>query len=114
MKYKVNDIIKGKITGIESYGVFVAIDKEYSGLIHISEISNSFVKNINDYVSLGEEINAKVIEVNEKEKHLKLSIKDLNYNNDEIQFIAAKKGFNSLKENLKPWMDEKLAEIKEQ
>ena len=50
-KYRVGDIVKGKVTGIERYGVFVCIDDVY-GLIHISEISNNFVKDINEYAKL--------------------------------------------------------------
>ena len=41
--YKIGDTVKGKITGIQKYGIFVAVDNEYTGLIHISEISNAFV-----------------------------------------------------------------------
>ena len=99
--YKIGDTIKGKITGIQKYGIFVAVDNEYTGLIHISEISNAFVKNIEDYISPDELIEARIIEIDEENKHLKLSIKNFN----------AKRGFKTLKENLKPWMDEKLAEI---
>ena len=114
MTYKVNDIVKCKITGIEKYGVFVSIDDEYNGLIHISEISDSFVKDINDYVSIGEVIKARVIGVDDKEKKIKLSIKNVNYNGDEFQFVESNKnGFKSLKENLSVWMQEKLTEYDE-
>ena len=61
-KYKVNSIVKATVTGIESYGVFVTLDEYYSGLIHISEISHNYVKDINDYVKIGETIKAKVID----------------------------------------------------
>ena len=64
-KYKSGDIVTGCVTGIEKYGVFVSLDDYYSGLIHISEISDGFVRNIHDYVKIGETINAKVIEENE-------------------------------------------------
>ncbi len=106
--YKIGDVVKGKITGTQKYGIFVAIDNEYTGLIHISEISNAFVKNIEDYISADKKIEAKVIEVDEQNKHLKLSIKDFNSNDE---FNNSKKGFKSLKNNLQHWMDEKLAEI---
>ena len=43
-KYKIGDIVDGKITGIQNYGIFVNINNEYNGLIHISQVSNSFVK----------------------------------------------------------------------
>lgn len=111
-KYKVNDIVECKITGIEDYGIFVAIDDKYSGLIHISQISNSFVKNISDYVSMDEVIKARIIDIDEKEKKMKLSIINVNYNDDELQFIENNTdGFNSLKENLSKWMKETLNKI---
>ena len=78
-KYKKGKIVKGSITGIEKYGIFVNLDNYYSGLIHISEISKGFVKDINDYVDIGETIYAKVIDVDENENHVKLSIKDIDY-----------------------------------
>ena len=77
-KYKKGDIVKGTITGIEKYGAFIKIDEEYSGLIHISEISEFFVKDINDYVTLGETIKVQIIEIDEKNKQLKISIKNIN------------------------------------
>ena len=79
-KYKVGSIVTGSVTGIEKYGVFINLDDYYSGLIHISEISHNFVKNINDFVDLGEIIRVKVIEVDEDLFHVKLSIKDINVN----------------------------------
>ena len=47
--YIVGNIVKGEITGIESYGLFVKLDNDYTGLVHISEITNNFVKDINNY-----------------------------------------------------------------
>ena len=51
-KYEKGKIITGCVTGVENYGIFVTLDEYYSGLIHISEISNNFVRNINDYVNI--------------------------------------------------------------
>ena len=78
-QYKVGKIVKGNITGIEKYGIFVGLDNFYSGLIHISEVSNDFVRNINDFGEVGETIYVKILEVDETTNHLKLSIKDIDY-----------------------------------
>ena len=111
-KYKIGDIVDGKITGIQNYGIFVNINNEYNGLIHISQVSNSFVKNINDYVKVNDVIKVKIINIDDKNKRLKLSIKDLNYKNDSIKFEDSNKnGFKSLQKQLNPWIKEKLAEI---
>ena len=69
------------VTGIESYGIFVSLDEYYSGLIHISEISDDYVRNINNYVKIGETIKVRVLEVDDDTFQLKLSIKNLDYRN---------------------------------
>ena len=65
-KYKKGEIVFGCVTGIEKYGIFVNLDEYYSGLIHISEVSNAFVRNIHDYVKVGETIKVKVLDTNER------------------------------------------------
>lgn len=113
-KYKLNEIIKGKVTGIENYGIFIKIDEEYSGLVHISEISESFVKNVSDYAKIGDDIEAKIIEINEETHQTKLSIKQINPKNSKkqkIKIIETKSGFSSLKANLNDWIQKKIVEI---
>ena len=101
-KYKVGSTVTGNITGIEKYGAFVSLDDYYSGLIHISEISEGFVNDINDYVNLGETISAKIIEVDDESCHVKLSIKNIkskpNRRKRNIEEVGS--GFGILKENL--------------
>ena len=76
--YKLGDIVYGKVTNIVGYGAFVSIDDEYTGLIHISEFSDNYVKNINDFVKLGDKVKLKIIEVEEDQKRYKLSYKLVN------------------------------------
>ena len=102
-KYEKGKIITGCVTGIENYGIFVTLDEYYSGLIHISEISSNFVRNINDYVNIGETIKAKVVDIDDENYHVKLSIKDINYKDDGsklIRLAETKSGFEPLKEHL--------------
>ena len=114
-EYKVDDIIKGQVTGIEKYGIFVSVDLECDGLIHISEVSLDFVRDIHDYVSIGETIYCQVLEVDEENLHLKLSIKNINYksDNENNPIKETRKGFLPLKENLENWINEKKAIYKE-
>jgi general stress protein 13 len=70
----INDIIKVKITGIQTYGAFVNTSDNTDGLIHISEISYGYVKNINDYIKIGDKIYAEVIGYNDINNQLKLKI----------------------------------------
>ena len=84
------DVVKVIVTGIQKYGVFAQTDN-YEGLIHISEISYGYVKNVNDYVKIGDEIYAKVVDVDNEDNHLKLSIKDIDYKNDGSKLERMKK-----------------------
>lgn len=111
---KVNDIIEVVVTGIQKYGVFVLINGKYDGLIHISEISTGYVRNINDYVKIKDKIYAQVVEVDEENKKYKLSIKNIDYrnggkilNNGDI----ITNGFEPLKDHLDLWINEKIKEI---
>lgn len=113
-KYEKGKVVTCHVTGIENYGIFVGLDDYYSGLIHISEISVNFVRNINDYVKIGETIKAKVIESDEENNHVKLSIKDVDYriNNKKHKKIEeTSSGFLPLKEHLDGWIYEKKEEI---
>ncbi|MBQ6477694.1 MAG: S1 RNA-binding domain-containing protein [Bacilli bacterium] len=113
-KYEVGEIVQGCVTGIEKYGVFVNLDEYYTGLIHISEVSDLFVRNISDYVEVGQLIKCKIIDKNEEEKHLKLSIKDIDYQIGKKRLkkiVETKNGFNTLKKELNSWTEEKLQEI---
>ena len=115
-KYKVGDVITCVVSGIEPYGIFVSVEKKYSGLIHISEISNEFVRNVNDYVKVGDTIFSKIIDIDERTHQLKLSIKDIDYAHSglERECIDTKQGFQSLKENLPKWMEEKINEYEKE
>ena len=111
-KYRKGNIVKATVTGIENYGVFVSFDEYYTGLIHISEISNNFVKDITDYVNIGDVISVKILDIDDEEGHLKLSIKDINYK--KIKKIKRHKiketplGFNTLEYHLPIWIEHYL------
>lgn len=114
-KYKRGRIVSGTVTGIEKYGIFVSLDEFYNGLIHISEISNEFVKNIYDVVNIGEVICAKVIDVNDDEFHVKLSIRDIDYRatkKKRQKIVETASGFQPLADSLDRWIEKKLQEIK--
>lgn len=115
-KYKKGKIVKGTITGIEDYGAFVSLDEYYSGLIHISEISHGFVKNIEDFVKIGDIIYVEVLDVDEDLCQLKLSIKNINYKrNSNIRRRKIREtslGFKTLAYKLPFWIEESLKKIK--
>ena len=64
---KKGEIVYGKVTNILGYGAFVTVDN-YDGLIHISEFSDNFVRSIKDYVTVGQQVKLKVLDVDEGKK----------------------------------------------
>ena len=69
--------VKGTVIRLETFGAFVEIGAERPGLIHISELSHSYVRTPSEVVREGDEVEAKVLEVNRRKKQIKLSIKAL-------------------------------------
>ena len=114
-KKRKGKIIRCTVTGIESYGAFVSCDDYYSGLIHISEISHGYVKNITDFLNIGDIIFAEILEVDEELGHLKLSIKNIDYKKRMIvkrrKIKETSLGFNTLKYKLPIWIEESLNKV---
>ena len=74
MQLEEGKIVSGKVTGVTNFGAFVEIEGGVTGLVHISEISTSYVKDINDHVKVGDVVNVKILPADKKDK-LGLSIK---------------------------------------
>lgn len=100
---KNGSIVKGEITAIKPYGAFVKIGEEYDGLIHISEFSDGFVRSIEDYVSIGDVIDLKVLNVNGSK--LSLSFKELHKRKKRYNIIL-KEGFSPLQKELVHWLND--------
>lgn len=70
-------IVRGKVVRLETYGAFVDIGAERPGLIHVSELARGYVKTANDVVKEGDEIEAKVLDVDRRKRQIRLSMKAL-------------------------------------
>jgi ribosomal protein S1 len=70
-------IVKGKVVRLETYGAFVDIGAERPGMVHVSELAHGYVKTPSEIVKEGDEVEAKVLDVNRKKKQIKLSMKAL-------------------------------------
>lgn len=70
-------IVKGTVRNVLDFGAFVDIGVKYNGLVHISQISNSFVKNPHDFLSVGDVIDVMVLDVDTQRKRIQLSIKEV-------------------------------------
>jgi ribosomal protein S1 len=74
---KKGQIYTGTVTRLENYGAFVDIGAEREGLVHISEISHDYVKNPNEVLSFGDEVQVEVLDFNRRKRRIDLSIKNL-------------------------------------
>lgn len=117
-KYEAGEELSGTVTGIQPYGAFVALDESTQGLVHISEITYGFVKDINEHLSVGQQVTVKVLEVDETDKKISLSIRSLQDPPTPTKKFSRprkslqervdeqdEKGFNSLKDKLRDWID---------
>ncbi len=111
---KVGEIVKGEITGVTPYGVFVSLEDDYTGLVHISEVSDKYVKDLPHMFNIGDIINVKVVGIDEDKNHAKLSIKKIDYKVEQSLSMIPESGsgFCMLKDKLSKWTLEKYSEIK--
>ncbi|WML41023.1 S1 domain-containing post-transcriptional regulator GSP13 [Neobacillus sp. OS1-2] len=125
-KVEIGSILAGKVTGIQPYGAFVALDEQTQGLVHISEITHGYVKDINDHLKVGDEIKVKVLSIDEGAGKIGLSIRATE--EAPVQQAAKPKkprkrqaaaiipeveggqGFNTLKDKLQEWIDQSQRE----
>ena len=126
MQFEVGSITEGSITGIKNFGAFVELQNGKTGLVHISEISNAFVKEIKDYLKEGDKVKVKVINVS-PEGRVELSIKQASggnvaadTKNDFIKreepkvksSVSMANKFEDMMNKFKKLSDEKLANFK--
>ncbi|MFA5179439.1 MAG: S1 RNA-binding domain-containing protein [Candidatus Izemoplasmatales bacterium] len=103
---KKGDLVKGRVMSIKSYGAFVKINDEFDGLVHISEISDGFVRSISDFINVGDVVDLVVLSVN-KDNKISLSFKRAQPNHKKkYQQIELKSGFQPLGDKLPEWIAE--------
>ncbi|MCT8140484.1 general stress protein 13 [Anaerobacillus sp. CMMVII] len=117
---EVGSVVEGKVTGIKPFGAFVAIDEEKQGLVHISQVAHGFVKDINDHLSVGDEVKVKVMSIDSETGKISLSIRETvaapekparpakprveRPRKVEAATQEKSQGFNTLEEKLKGWL----------
>lgn len=75
-KYKVGDMVDGTVSKFLNFGVFVEIEPGVEGLVHISEISEERVTKIDSILSVGQKVKVKILDIDEKENRMSLSVKE--------------------------------------
>ncbi|HLB34880.1 MAG: 30S ribosomal protein S1 [Verrucomicrobia bacterium RIFCSPHIGHO2_12_FULL_41_10] len=84
-RYKIGDLVKGKVSKITNFGAFIELDGEIDGLVHISQISENRIEKVKDVLKVGEEVEARVIKIDKIERRLGLSIKATNYSEEALK-----------------------------
>ena len=87
--YKVGDVVKATIVSITSFGAFAQIIDGVDGLIHISQIADKKVENVKDILSVGDEVDVKIIEIDTESKRISISMRALIENADEAEDAPA-------------------------
>ncbi len=89
---KPDTVVKGKVVRLETYGAFVDFGAERPGLVHVSEMSRGYIKNPNEVVKEGDEVEAVVLDVNRKKKQIRLSMKSLQPEIEEVKPAKKERG----------------------
>lgn len=119
MQCIVGDLVKGKVVGIKNFGAFIELEDGKNCLVHISEISDSYVKEVSDHLKIGDLVTAKVISIDENGK-IGLSIKQANLPkaksfSNPPDFFAKKNetcDFEEMMHSFKQASDEKMSMLK--
>ena len=122
MEIKVDDILIGKVNQIRPYALFLTFENGQRGLLHISELSDNYIRDIEKYGSIGDEIKVKVLSIDPTNGFLRVSYKAIpveeRYNtHDESKHLSAQfdeADFHDLEEKLPQWIQETLEKIKEE
>ncbi len=84
-KYKIGDLVTGKVTKLASFGAFVQLKDDIDGLVHISQLSEDHVSKVKDILKVGQEVEARVIKVDKAERRIGLSVKAANYSEEDLK-----------------------------
>ena len=88
MTIEVGSVMEGTVTGITKFGAFVELAPGVDALLHVSQISREHVEKPSDVLSVGQEITAKIVDLNEEEKKISLSMKALEADRDEEDAVS--------------------------
>ena len=118
MKYQVGQLIVGKVYNVKPYALFMSFDDGVTGLLHISEISDSFIRDIEKYGSVGDEIKVKILSIDKDNGFLRVSYKQVppeemysSHTNQRKVPTTSEEEFLPLKEKLDSWIKEAYENI---
>lgn len=111
-EYRVGSVVKGKVTGIQRYGAFVELDSKTQGLVHISEITDGYVRDIHDFLSVGDIVTVRILTVEEESRKISLTLRGVHKVADWKKRTVMRvpkqtaTGFATLQQKLAEWIEE--------
>lgn len=116
--YHIGMVVTGKVTGIQPYGIFVSLEDDVQGLIHISEIKPEFVHHLSHLFHIGDEVTAKIIDIDEYNHKMSLSSRAL-YEHVPRRYLKKhyftnknkKIGFLSIKREMNKWIETAMDDL---
>ena len=122
MQYEVGQLIIGTVTNVKPYAVFMQFEDGIEGLLHISEISDSYIRDIEKYASKGDQIKVQVVSIDGSNGFLRVSLKKVPHedaysthvNNGRVSLKSDEADFKPLADHLDEWIKTTLKKAKEE
>ena len=122
MKYEVGQLIIGRVEAVKPYALFLVFEDDVKGLLHISEISDSYIRDIEKFGTVGDEMRVKVLSIDEHNGFMRVSMKQVpeeerysTHTNDKRHIPEVDNAsFQDLEEHLPGWIQDTLAKAKEE
>ena len=120
MKYEVDQLVIAKVESVKPYALFMVLEDGTKGLLHISEISDSYIRDIERYGTVGDELKVKILAIDEHNGFMRFSLKQVpeedrySTHDNNLRHIPKvdKEIFRALEEKLDGWIQETLAKAK--
>ena len=122
MEYKVGDVIIGKVNQVRPYALFLTFESGQNGLLHISELSDKYIRDIEKFGTVGDELKVKVLSIDPQNGFLRVSYKAIpeeekyNTHDESAHHIAQfdEADFHDLEAKLPEWIKDTLEKAKEE
>ena len=115
MHFEIGQLVIGKVKSVKPYALFLEFENKANGLLHISEISDAFIRDIEKYGSVGDEIKVKIIDIDKSNGFLRVSLKQVppeqaytTHQDEKVIPVATEEEFAALKEKMPGWIKETL------
>ena len=120
MKYEVGQLVVGTVNAVKPYALFLTFEDNVQGLLHISEISDAYIRDIEKYGTIGDKLKVLILSIDKSNGFLRVSFKKVppeeaysTHSNGRSAPDLKDGDFEPLKEKLPEWIDTALKEIKD-